>query len=199
MNKEIAGKCIGRYSIPLTDPEVNKVIGFISEALDDYGVKYTVSVKDNEHKTTDEKSSWTYGLFAEQKHITFTVEGLDFENRDYASRNEYYRAVFTGIYELRFILTKERGISSYEKLQELDSSLHHYPAVVPYCDIEYYTLDNLWFCKYRRYRGRNWIYFEGKKGIGHYNTSLDDPDFSAGIKELIYDTCSHKGLKLVRK
>ena len=199
MGKAEAGKCVGRYAIPLTDSEVNKVIGFISGALDDFGVKYTVSVADDEHKTTEEKSSWTYGLFAEQKHITFTVDGLDFENRDYDSRNMYYRAVFTGIKELRFILTKERGVSSYEKLQELDSSLHQYPAVVPYCDMDYYKLDNLWFCKFRFYRGKRWIYFEGKKGIGHYNTSLDDPEFSAGIKELIYDTCSHKGLKLVRK
>lgn len=199
MSKEIAGKCVGRYSIPLTESEVNKVIGFISSALDDYGVKYSVKVEDDEHKTTEEKSSWTYGLFAEQKHITFTVEGLDFENRDYASKNEYYRAIFTGIKELRFIFSKERGLSSYEKLKELDSSLYQYPAVVPYCDMDYYKLDNLWFCKYRRYRGRNWIYFEGKKGIGHYNTSLDDSDFSAGIEELIYDLMSHKGLKLVRK
>ena len=130
MGKKEAGRCVGRYAIPLTESEVNKVIGFIGGALDDYGVKYTVSVADDETKTTEEKSSWTYGLCAERKHITFTVEGLDFENRDYDSKNMYYRAVFTGIKELRFILTKERGISSYEKLQELDSSLHHYPAVV---------------------------------------------------------------------
>lgn len=199
MGKKEAGRCVGRYAIPLTESEVNKVIGFIGGALDDYGVKYTVSVADDETKTTEEKSSWTYGLCAERKHITFTVEGLDFENRDYDSKNMYYRAVFTGIKELRFILTKERGISSYEKLQELDSSLHHYPAVVPYCDINYYTLDNLNFCKCRFYRCRNWIYFDGKKGIGHYNTSLDDSEFSAGIKELVYDLMSHKGLKLVRK
>lgn len=199
MGKKEAGRSVGRYAIPLTESEVNKVIGFISGALDDYGVKYTVSVADDDCKTTEEKSSWTYGLFAERKHITFTVEGLDFENRDYDSRNVYYRAVFTGIKELRFILTKERGVSSYEKLMELDSSLHQYPAVVPYCDIDYYTLDNLNFCIYRFYRGKRWFYFDGKKGIGHYNTSLDDSEFNAGIKELIYDLMSHKGLKLVRK
>lgn len=199
MGKKEAGRSVGRYAIPLTESEVNKVIGFISGALDDYGVKYTVSVADDEAKTKEEKSSWTYGLFAERKHITFTVEGLDFENRDYDSRNMYYRAVFTGIKELRFILTKERGVSSYEKIQELNTGLQHYPAVVPYCDIDYYTLDNLNFCKYRFYRGKRWFYFDGKKGIGHYNTSLDDSEFNAGIKELIYDLMSHKGLKLVRK
>jgi hypothetical protein len=199
MGKKEAGRCIGRYAIPLNESEVNKVIGFISGALDDYGVKYSVKVEDDESKTTEEKSSWTYGLFAERKHITFTVEGLDFENRDYRSHNYYYRAIFTGIKELRFILTKERGLSSYEKLQELDNSLRHYPEVVPYCDIDYYTLCNLRFCMYRPYRGRRWNCFEGKKGIGHYNTSLDDSDFSAGIKELVYDICEHKGLNLVRK
>lgn len=199
MGKKEAGRCVGRYAIPLTESEVNKVIGFISGALDDYGVKYTVSVADDDSKTTEEKSSWTYGLFAERKHITFTVEGLDFENRDYDSRNMYYRAIFTGIKKLHFILTKERGVSSYEKLQELDSSLQHYPAVVPYCDIDYYTLDNLNFCKFRFYRGKHWLYFDGKKGIGHYNTSLDDSEFNAGIKELVYDLMSHKGLKPVRK
>ena len=198
MSKEIAGKCVGRYSIPLTELEVEKVVKIISGSLDDYGVKYTVSIADDDSKTTDEKSSWTYGLFAERKHIIFHIENMDFENRDYSSRNCYYRAVFTGIKELHFILTKERGVSSYEKLQELDNSLHHYPAVVPYCDIDYYTLDNLPFCKHRFYRGRNWYSFEGKKGIGHYNTSLDDPEFSAGIKELVYDTCEHKGLKRIR-
>lgn len=199
MGKKEAGRSVGRYAIPLTESEVNKVIGFISGALDDFGVKYTVSVTDDEHKTTEEKSSWLYGLFAERKHITFTVEGLDFENRDYESRNYYYRAVFTGIKELHFILTKERGVSSYEKLLEIDSSLQHYPEVVPYCDIEYYTLSNLSFCEFRFYHGKRWFYFDGKKGIGHYNTSLDDSEFSAGIKELIYDLMSHKGLKLVRK
>jgi hypothetical protein len=199
MGKKEAGQSVGRYSIPLTESEVNKVIDFISAALDDYGVKYSVKVEDDETKETEEKSSWTYGLFAERKHITFTVEGLDFENRDYRSRNYYYRALFTGIKELRFIFTKERGVSSYEKLQEVDSSLRHYPEVVPYCDIDYYTLDNLRFCMYRLYRGRRWNFFEGKKGIGHYNTSLDDSEFAAGIKEFVHDICEHKGLNLIRK
>ena len=199
MGKKEAGRSVGRYSIPLTDSEVNQVINFIGSALDDYGIKYTVTVTGDSTKTEEEKSSWTYGLFAERKHITFTVEGLDYINRDFRSENRYCGALFTGIKELRFILTKEKGVSSYEKLQELDNSLQQYPQVVPYCDIEYYSLDNLNFCKYRVYHGRNWIWFDGKKGIGHYNTDLNDVEFYAGIKELVYDLLNHKGLSPIRK
>lgn len=188
MGKLEVGKMIGRYAIPLNGKEVKFFNTLLIKAFVACGIDVVIQVKDSEHKTED-PDSWTYGLFAEIKYFVCSIANMTEATRDHNRMN------YSPINSMVFQLKKERGLSSYEKLQALDSSLHHYPAVKPYCDITAFSVDTSTSGSYRRYRGRLRIHYDGGK-IGHmyglYNTSLIDPEFIAGVTEFIFDTCRNK-------
>ena len=191
MGKNEAGRSVGRYSIPLDTKELDFFKTLLSKAFDSCGLDYVIQVKDDSHKKTEKEDSWTYGIFANKKYFVCSFANMTEYTRDYK------KTLFSPVNSMIFVLTKERGVSSYEKLQKLDSSLQHYPAVAPYCDIDYFTVDTTTDGRFRTYRGKTKYKYEGgNKCYGHmyamYNTDLNDYDFISSVVSIVFDTARNK-------